>query len=464
VRSHSDRIAEALRQERALLDDVTRARIERRLVEAWEARLASRRAVSESKPPAAAVPRIWAASVAAFVFVALLVVLFEVAGTRRASSPDSVQMAHFELRISDAAVQTGVVGEGQTLETGKFGSIDVNAGGSRVLLYPDSRMRFDRISADDVRLSLIVGKVEVTFHPIRPGEQSISVETRVASVRAVGTRFSVSVDLRGDTSVDVSEGVVSVTSGKSRAERTLAAGERVRIGADGREKPVLVLIQADRALAALDPGLPPPAAEPVASAADAPRQAAIPQGRAEQPRQARRQVEREQGEPAEAREPETAPQTPETAVAEPQADGSPLDPAAEAEDTDPLQAARLMIQMGQYTAARNELRQIASRSRDNSTRAMAFTLIAESYLAQGYYPRAADFYNDAARVSRYDPVSRKAVFYLARLLENHVKDNQAAVSAYRRYLRESPEGEHRLQALEALCRLGDGASCAEALR
>lgn len=463
MRSHSDRIAEALRQEQAPLDDVTRARIERRLVEAWEARRASRRTVSESKPPAAAVPRMWAASVAAFVFVALLVVLFEVA-SNRTLQPDSVQMAHFELRISDAAVQTGVVGEGQTLETGKFGSIDVTAGGSRVLLYPDSRVRFDRISADDVRLSLIVGKVEVTFHPIRPGEQSISVETRVARVRAVGTRFSVAVDLRGDTSVDVSEGVVSVTYGKSRAERTLAAGERVRIGADGSEKPALVVIRADRALVAPDPGLLPPAAEPVASAADAPRPAAIPQGRAEQPRQARRQVEREQGEPAEAREPETAPQTPETAVAEPQADGSPLDPATEAEDTDPLQAARLMIQMGQYAAARNQLRQITSRSRDNSTRAMAFTLIAESYLAQGYYPRAADSYNDAARVSRFDPVSRNAVFYLARMLENHVKDNQAAVSAYRRYLRESPEGEHRFRALEALCRLGDGASCIEALR
>ncbi len=483
MKGHSDRIAEALRQEQAPLDDVTRARIERRLVEAWEVRRASRRRSTEERAPAAPVPRMWAASMAAFVFVALLVVLFEVVSDRRVSAPDSVQMAHFELRISDAAVQTGVVGAGQTLETGKFGSIDVTASGSRVLIYPDSRVHFERISSDDVRLTLIVGKVEVTFNPIRPGEQSIAVDTRVASVRAVGTRFSVEVDRRGDTSIDVTEGVVSVTSSGSREARTLAAGERVRIGSDGREKsaPALV-VRADPTAMIVDEPLLASAIDGQPPSADllAPQSVALVQPNAStQPdiepgsgsapiRPARRQatrVGRAAGEPERRSTPVPSSEARASADAVSAEQQGASEPAATVDgEIDPLQAARLMIQMGQYTAARDQLRRIATGTADSGVRATAYTLIAESYLAQGYFPRAADFYNEAARVAPDEPVSRNAVFSLARLLENHIKDNQAAVSAYRRYLRESPGGEYRLQALEALCRLGDTASCVEIAR
>ena len=434
MNGHSYRIAEALRQEQVPLDDVTRARIERRLVEAWELRRASRGIPTKEKALSAPVPRIWVASMAAFVFVALLVVLFEVMSDGRLSPADPVQVAHFELRISDAAVQTGVVGTGQTLETGKFGSIDVTASGTRVLVYPDSRVRFDRISSDDLRISLIVGKVEVTFHSIRPGEQSVSVDTRVASVRAVGTRFSVEVDRRGDTSVDVSEGVVSVASSGSNSTRTLAAGERVRIGSDGREKsaPVMV-VRADRAAMADEPPLPSTVDEQTEGVDELAAQPA---------RQVRRNASGE-------------------ARAATERDGRRVGEVSAEEiiKTDPLQSARLLIQIGQYDAARDQLRQIAASSADSGTRATAHTLIAESYLVQEYFPRAADSYNEAAHVSPDEPVSRNAVFALARLLEHHLKDNQAAVSAYRRYLRESPGGEHEAQALMALCRLGDSASC-----
>ena len=430
MNGHSDMIAEALRQEQAPLDDVTRARIERRLVEAWELKRASRRISTGERAPAAAVPRIWAASMAAFVFVALLVVLFEVANDRRLSEPDPVQMAHFELRVGDAAVQTGVVGEGQTLETGKYGSIDVTASASRVLIFPNSRVRFDRISSDDVHLSLVVGKVEVTFHPIRYGEQSIAVETRVASVQAVGTRFSVEVDPRGDTSIDVTEGVVSVTSSSgNRSAKNVAAGERVRIGADGREKRAPMPVGADRTLIANETGVPSAVAEESA------------------------QVDEPPEAPAASLPSEEKPQT-----SHPQVRRAKLQTGRE--QADPLKVARLMIWMKQYAAARDRLRRIATGSADSGTRAAAYTLIAESYLAEGYLPRAADSYNDAARVAPDEPVSRNAVFSLARLLEYYVKDNQAAVSAYRRYLRESPRGKYRQQAYEALCRLGDNASCA----
>ena len=68
---NSERIAQALKQEPSTLDDVSRARIERRLLEAWRSLSAARISLPAPKPSSGTVPKIWVASVAAFVVVAV---------------------------------------------------------------------------------------------------------------------------------------------------------------------------------------------------------------------------------------------------------------------------------------------------------------------------------------------------------------------------------------------------------
>ena len=127
-----------------------------------------------------------------------------------------------------------------------------------------------------------------------------------------------------------------------------------------------------------------------------------------------------------------------------------------------LESARGLILQGRHAAARERLQKLAKReTQSTSVRVEALVLIAESYTAQGQIGRAADTYRDAIRIAPQHPAGYNALFALARLNERYTDDRSAAGAVYREYLQRAPHGALAAQAREALCRLGDAASCGD---
>jgi hypothetical protein len=415
----SERIAAALREAPASIDDFARARLERNVVDAW--RGSGARAVS--LPARAPTRTAWlfttALSAAAGVALALWTLhepVGDAARTAVAKSSDNL-VAHFELVIDDGAVQSGYLSEGQVLESGKHGRIEVGLAQSRVDIAPDSRVRFERLSPSEVRLALVTGRVEVAFHPEHKGRDQLSIETRAARVIVVGTRFEVVANSAGDTTVVVSEGVVQVVPRRGGTTRFVRAGERLEVPVDDaglRERELRASIEArldaEREVVDLQD------ATAVSSGAGGDAVAAS----REPGRVARRD------------------------------DGS---------SEQKLEAARDLLMHGKHAAARDRLQKLARSSAPTGARVEALTLIAESFTAQGQIPRASDAYREAVRIAPRHPAGYNALFALARLLERYTDDRGAAGIAYRDYLVRAPSGALAPQAREALCRLGDAASC-----
>jgi tetratricopeptide (TPR) repeat protein len=124
-----------------------------------------------------------------------------------------------------------------------------------------------------------------------------------------------------------------------------------------------------------------------------------------------------------------------------------------------LEAARKLLRQGRHGAARARLRGLAESGVAVRFRVEALTLIAESYTSQGDVPRAAAAYRRADELSPGDSSGHNARFALARLLERHARDEQAAADAYRRYLERAPRGALAAQARQGLCRLGEREFC-----
>jgi len=416
----AERLAGELRRTPPWLDEMSRARMERSLVETWRARGAAK--VSMPAPRAARPPAarwLFAGALAASAAAGVLFSLWALDDSRSVSGP-RLPVAQFELLVDGMTLQSGNLAEGQTLEAGKRGHIEVSLGASRLDIARESRVRFERLSADDVRVSLVSGSLDVAFHPERPGEQHLSVSTRAAQVQVVGTRFSVHVDGRGDTRVEVSEGVVRVQPRAVGQERLLRVGESVLVPVDAGDESEQAVREA------MEAGL-------AAAAAPAPGEAAA-------------------GEPLPL-EPETGfdgldMDFTEAEVAEESAPGVPR-----ASHENVLEAARRMLRQGKHSAARDRLRALAASPAPVRVRVEALTLIAESYTAQGYIPRAADTYRQAAYIAPGHAAGHNALFALARLHERYTLDRQAAVSAYQRYLRQASQGALAPQARDALCRL-----------
>lgn len=406
-----ERVAWAMRQQPQVLDDVGRARMERNLVEAWRARSARCVAFPSAKPHFSR--SVWVVSLAAsaaFGAVLALMVLREPSQT--ASLPAEVP-ARFDLVIDDGSVQSGFLTEGQVLESGQRGRVEVALEQSRVDVAPESRVRFERLGRQELRLALMKGRVEVAFHPERRGEQHMSIETRSARVLVVGTQFSVDVDGQGNTQVRVTEGVVQVVPRSEGETKFVRAGESVEIPIQApRELQRAVREGIENRLRA-EPQVAPPS--PV-----------VPSGvSASEGRSSRRQQ-----------------------------------CAQESRSGRRLEAARALLLQGKHSAARERLRKLARRNTlPTSSRVEALVLIAESYTAQGQIPRAAETYREAINLAPDHPAGHNAIFALARLHERYADDRSAAGAVYREYLERAPHGALAAQAREALCRLGDAESC-----
>lgn len=432
VSGQAARVAETLRAQPEGLDEVTRARMERSLIQAWRTRAAANVPLPARKSERAAArgPRWgtslwvnWGASLAVAAAAGAIVAYF---GASMELAPGGSEgAAHFELRIGDAAVQRGVIAEGQMLESGELGDIEVDLGDARIAMAQGARVRFDRLSEAELRVGLLLGRIDVAFHPQRKGVQKLIIDSRAAHVVVVGTRFSVIADAVGNTEVLVYEGVVEVSPQfGGTTERVMAGGSTyVRVDeGDAYERAVRAAIE--KKIETLEPDAALVAPTDLPSAPGAPGVLV---------------------EPIEA----------EVASA----------PAKLTTDmiARRLDQARALLRDGRHPAARAKLRGISERGVELRYRVEALTLLAESHTAQGDVRRATEAYQLAADVGARTPQGDNAQFALARLLERFTHDRYAAARAYERYLERAPNGALAAQARGALCRL-DGPDAHEHCR
>jgi tetratricopeptide (TPR) repeat protein len=408
-----EQVATLLREEPGELDQFARARLERDMIESWRARGAR----SVPLPAARRQPSrtAWLASIAASAACGALFGLYVLRHQDASVAMLPEVPARFDLVIDDGAVQSGYLTEGQVLESGQHGHIEVALDQSRVDVAPDSHVRFERLARNELRLALMKGRVDVAFHPERKGEQHMSIETRSARVLVVGTQFAVEIDAEGNTKVSVSEGVVQVVPRSEGETKFVRAGERIEVPLQAERERV----QAVREV--IESGLraeteEPPAQQPIKvewTSGDV------------RTREARRLRCAEEGTPDQR-----------------------------------LEAARGLLLQGRHSAARERLHKLSKKNTlATSTRVEALVLMAESYTAQGQIARASDAYRDAVSIAPHHPAGYNALFALARLLERYTDDRSAAGSVYREYLERAPHGALVPQAREALCRLGDAAAC-----
>jgi hypothetical protein len=406
----------------APIDQVTRARMERSLIQAWRTHASAN--VALPSRAAALLPRrgTWVASLAGSAVAGALIACFVLIGDRHPATP-MPGFARFELRIGDSAVQSGSLNESQVLESGKLGHIEVDLGTARVHMERATRLRLDRLSPTELTLSLLEGRIDVDFHPVHKGEQRMAIESTAARVQVVGTRFAVQVDALGNTDVRVREGVVEVVPRSGAETQRVAAGGETYVRVDDGDEYERAVRQAiEQNVHSLD--------------GDAPSAAGL-------------AVDPEADKPAVKPDMDFSDEFEADLAAA----------AASAAVRGKLVAARKQLRLGQHVAARARLRGIVDSPSAGHYRIEALTLIAESYTAQGDVPHAAQAYQRAAEMAPADPAGHNARFALGRLLERYAHDESGAASAYRRYLERAPQGALAAQARQALCRLGDASYC-----
>jgi hypothetical protein len=418
--ARSTRLAEALRAQPEGLDEVTRARMERSLVQAWRTRPAAHvplpvRQSNDRVPARAGLGTSWGATWGASLAIAAAagaIIAYFGASLDFAAGAASNEGAHFELRIGDAAVQRGTIAEGQVLESGELGDIEVDLHDARLAMSRGARVRFDRLSQAELRVNLAVGRIDVAFHPHRKGEQQLIIDTRAAHVVVVGTRFSVIADTVGNTEVIVYEGIVEVTPQFGGKTERIGAGASTYVRADeGDASERAVRAAIEEKIETLEPDAALPVSEPSAPEALVEADVEAASG-TEHSKLGTDAIERR------------------------------------------LDQARALLREGRHPAARAKLRGISERGVEQRYRVEALTLLAESHTAQGDVRKATDAYQLASDIGARTPQGDNAQFALARLLERFTHDRQGAARAYERYLERAPNGALAAQARGALCRLG----------
>jgi TolA-binding protein len=399
-------LARAMQSETYELDQIARARMERNLVEAWRARGAHSVPLPRSRP--ALSRTLWIGSVAASSALGVVLALFLLRQNGAATVPATDDAAHFDLVLGDGVVQSGSVVARQVLESGKHGHIEVGMGDTRLDLAPQSRVRFERLDREELRLSLVQGRIDVAFNPRRKGEQRLLIETSAARVVVVGTRFAVEADASRATRVSVTEGVVRVEPRRGTDTVLVRAGEQLTV-------PALAQAAASK--------------QPLVTSALA--KAASP-------------------------EPALQPSARERRTSRPPERARKADRASAARSTEieqRLESARQLLLAGKHGAAREALQRMIQGTLPASARVEALMLMAESFTAQGQVQRAAAAYRQALETAPRDAGGHNALFALARLLDRYTEDDDNAAAAYREYLARAPHGALATQARDALCRL-----------
>lgn len=404
----SAELAERMRRAPPAFDELTRARMERGLLQAWRVRGMPLPRAERSDARAWRLGGRRAAWIASLALSACAGGFFALHLSRPTPIASVLPAGHFELAIDDAAVQSGPVSEGQLLRSGARGRIALELGAAHLDMQPRTELRLSRLSETELAFALNAGQLDVDFHPQRRGEQGLRVETPAARVLVVGTRFRVVVESGGDTRVAVVHGAVDVVSRSSGQTQRVVAGGEARVPG-GATPPS----QRDEGLLAADG----PVSRGASRAAD------------------------------------------EDMVGPPRRVRGANDVNVAARER--LEVARKLLRRGEHPAARAVLRELAEPGSELELRVEALTLMAESYTAQGSIRRAQEQYRSVDAIAPRRAAGDNARFALARSLERHSQDRAAAVAAYRRYLALAPEGALSEQARKALCRLGSASDCSD---
>ncbi len=418
----SSAVAEVLREHPPTPDDLTRVRMEQRVIAASLSARRSRRPVR-----AIAAGTIALAAAAAMIIWVL-------------RDPDAPVVARFERHEASASVERGTLEEGSTLHTAEQEVAEIRVVDSRVRIEGASRVRIATLSQDRLALDLDEGAVRVAFHPRERGRERMTVETPSARVEVVGTVFRVEVH-DGETRVSVSEGTVRVVPLDGGAPRLVHQGEETRVEAraqnaaretEGSTTAAEIARPGEARSADVAPES--GAAETIASN---PPESNLPESNL-----------------PESNPPEEAPEHP----GEPEAttereDDEPSDPHAALEE-----AARL-IESGRTARAMPILRQLTRPSVPAAVRTEAWLRVGDVSEHEGRMPQAAHAYEEAERAGRGTSQGHNATFSLARLEDRRLHDAEAARASYERYRTDAPDGALASQARAALCRLGVSERC-----
>ncbi|HJL18478.1 MAG TPA: FecR domain-containing protein [Sandaracinaceae bacterium LLY-WYZ-13_1] len=450
-------VAEVLREHPPALDELSKARLERRLV-------ASSQASSGPSPaPSRAARRgPWIA-----VGLGLAAAAAALAVLLRPGEP-AAPVARFEVREVTSSAQRGTLEEGSVLPTGPGEVAEVRIGDSRVRLAPGGRLSLATLAPGRLDLELTRGEVRVGFHPRERGREHLSVTTPEARVEVVGTVFTVRAR-GGVTEVRVSEGTVRVVPRDGGEARLVRAGGSTRVASPR----AAAAEDHSSAPAGTDDGSPAAgsvargAADDVSPAAGSVERGA-PRGRAGTDERASPERGVTGASPSGPDEGRAAAGS--RAGSPPGTDGpsasAPADAPRPSASTEAraagaraLARARRTIAEGHPERAESELRRVAESDASRGARAEAWTLLGDLAQRRGRHAPAAHAYRRAAALCAGTMVGSNAVFALARLQERRLHDDAAARGSYARYLRDAPEGPLADRARRALCRLGDEDHC-----
>lgn len=401
-RDGSARVADALRASPPSMDDLRRARMERRVLELVHdkaqpgPRTCEVHSIEKRGVLAGAVAGAMAMAAAA------LLVWF---------SLDSAEpLARVEWSGSERTV-----GVGAMLEISEAEHAVVTAFGVRIEVDgAPTAMRFTELEREHVELELERGAIDVAFHPAERGRERLSIETPSARVEVVGTEFTVRISGE-ETVVAVRQGVVRVVPRARREEAVLVhAGDQVAVGVGAEPR--------FEAAAALESR--PEVEHPGNVAVEAPIEVR-----------------------ASDHEPVAAPAV-ERAAGPTKIERLP--PAV-----DRLSAARQVLERGEHDRARAMLAALAHAADASlDVKITAETLMGDSFQASGSGEQAAAAYERAASLGRGRDLGHLAIIALARLHERVRLDPDEARRTYVRYLEEAPTGANARMAREAVCRLG----------
>ena len=131
--------------------------------------------------------------------------------------------------------QGATVREGQEVQAseGASGVLELSDG-SRVIVFPATRLRLERPAKKTVRLDQKEGFTWIRAAK-KQGDESFEVKTPVAVAGVRGTAFSADVDPEGHSAICVCEGKVEVESGGQK--QMIRAGELVAARPDAMDKP-----------------------------------------------------------------------------------------------------------------------------------------------------------------------------------------------------------------------------------
>lgn len=180
----------------------------------------------------------WALPVAAAIAVALGLAWPPMAPTGPGSGPAAVDEVRPGAAGIGADIEEPVVDlrTGQEVATGDAGATMARTGTGVVRLAARSRLRVEEATADATFIRLEDGLLEARVEHRAPG-QSFEVRTEYATVRVVGTRFTVVHHPGADTEVRVEEGEVLVEAPGGRRLARIPAGGAARFEPSGATDP-----------------------------------------------------------------------------------------------------------------------------------------------------------------------------------------------------------------------------------